>query len=346
MPLQRLFALLVICLSLLAPRSASAVTIDTVPVGNVGNANDPSDGDAGTPGVQNFGGVSYAYRIGMTEVTNSQYAVFLNEKARTDPHALFSASMGDNIRGGIARSGASGSYTYATRLDMGGKPVNFVNWYSAIRFVNWLNNGQGNGDTETGSYALGALGAAGIPVNGPSITRNPGAIWFLPNENEWYKAAYHHPAAQGGDADDYWDFPTTSNSVPALAAADALGGISNPGMNVANYDRGADWNGQDGNVTSVGSAGPLSASFYNTFDQGGNLSEWNETLIRDSARGLRGGSWRSLANGLMSLDRNDNNPANDGNGMGFRVATVPEPSTLALAALGAIGLLFAARRKR
>ena len=217
---------------------------------------------------------------------------------------------------------------------MGGKPVNFVNWYSAIRFVNWLNNGQGNGDTETGSYALGALDAGGIPVNAGSITRNPGAIWFLPNENEWYKAAYHHPAAQGGDADDYWDFPTTSNSVPALAAADVLGGVSNPGDNVANYDRGADWNGQDGNVTSVGSAGPLSASFYNTFDQGGNLSEWNETLIRDSARGLRGGSWRSLANGLMSLDRNDNNPANDGNGMGFRVATVPEPSTLALAALG------------
>ena len=81
----------------------------------MGNANDPSDGDAGTPGVQNFGGVSYAYRIGMTEVTNSQYAVFLNEKARSDPYALFSANMGDNIRGGIARSGVNGNYTYTTR---------------------------------------------------------------------------------------------------------------------------------------------------------------------------------------------------------------------------------------
>ena len=63
-----------------------------------------------------------------------------------------------------------------------------------------------------------------------------------------------------------------------------MGNISNPGANVANYFNGADWNALDGNVTTVGSAGPLSYSFYGTADQGGNVSEWNEALITGSSR--------------------------------------------------------------
>lgn len=52
-----------------------------------------------------------------------------------------------------------------------------------------------------------------------------------------------------------------------------MGDISNPGANVANYGNGADWNGLVGNVTTVGSAGPLSYSFYGTADQAGNVFE-------------------------------------------------------------------------
>ena len=33
-------------------------------------------------------------------------------------------------------------------------PVNYVDFYDALRFANWMNNGQGNGDTETGAYTL------------------------------------------------------------------------------------------------------------------------------------------------------------------------------------------------
>ena len=325
---------------LLAPRPASAVPI-TVSVGDLGNAPDqlwPSN----NPTNLLFGAVAYSYNIGTTEVTNAQYAAFLNAKASSDPLALYNTSMGSNARGGITRSGSDGSYTYAPRTNMADKPVNFVSWYDSIRFANWLNNGQGAGDTETGAYTLD--GGTPTPTNGLSITRNTGATWFLTSEDEWYKAAYYQPSAQGGDTDGYWLYPTASNSAPTQATASSVGDISNPGTNVANYSLGADWNGQHGNVTTVGSAGPLSDSFYGTADQGGNLSEWNEALISGSSRGLRGSAWNLNSDDMRSSARNIANPTFERDFIGFRVATVPEPSTAALGIVGC-ALMWVLRRR-
>jgi len=331
-------ALIVCALAGLSPLAASAapIAISTVRVGNGGNASD-SNG---------FGAVAYEYNIGTTEVTNAQYAAFLNAKAKSDPLGLYNDGMGSNARGGIARSGASGSFSYATRANMGDKPVNFVSWYDAIRFANWLNNGQGAGDTETGAYTL--LGGTSTPSSASSITRNPGATWFLTSENEWYKAAYYQPAAQGGDTDNYWLYPTHSNSAPTIATADSVGAISNPGANVANYAEGADWNSLDGNLTSVGSAGALSASFYGTSDQAGNVFEWNESLLT-SNRGIRGGMFANTANNLRALVQSASNPTNEAMGIGFRVATVaavPEPSAGVLAILGGALMLWWAKRRK
>ena len=173
-----------------------------------------------------------------------------------------------------------------------------------------------------------------------------GATWSLTSEDEWYKAAYYQPSAQGGDSDDYWLYPTASNSAPTIATADSMGNISSPGANVANYFSGADWNSQNGNVTTVGSAGPLSDSFYGTADQGGNVYEWNETLISGSFRGLRGGTFANNANNLQSSNGNDYNPTLEISTVGFRVASVPEPSTWMLGLCGATALAAFARRKR
>jgi len=196
--------LLLVCASFfLAPLAASAITIPTVLVGNPGNGNDPLTGSL-------YGGVADAYRIGTTEVTNAQYVEFLNAKAASDPLALYNTSMGSDARGGITRSGVRGSLTYAAKTNMGNKPVNYVSWYDSIRFANWMHNGQGTGDTETGAYTL--LGGTPTPSNGLSIARNTGATWFLASENEWYKAAYHQPAAQGGAGANFWLYPTATNS--------------------------------------------------------------------------------------------------------------------------------------
>jgi formylglycine-generating enzyme required for sulfatase activity len=341
-------SLLLFCaISFFAPRPASAVTIPTVPVGNAGNANDPSDGASTAPGVQNFGAVAYEYRIGVFEVTNAEYVEFLNAKAASDPLALYNANMGSEARGGITRTGSGtipDPYAYTTKTNMGNKPVNWVSWYDSIRFANWLNNGQGTGDTETGAYTI--LGNTPTPSNGLSIIRNPGSTWFLTSEDEWYKGAYHQPSAQGGDTDDYWLYPTASNSAPTIATANAVGDISNPGANVANY-LSADWNSQNGNVTTVGTAGPLSQGFYGTSDQCGNVWEWNELSI-GSSRGIRGGSFLSgiEPDVLRSSSRYSANPTDENVIFGFRVATVPEPSTLLLAAVGLIGLAAWGWRRR
>jgi hypothetical protein len=202
---------------------------------------------------------------------------------------------------------------------------------------NWMTNGQGAGGTESGVYTFDGINSIS------AITRdlsNPNQV-FIPNEDEWYKAAYHQPFAQGGDTDDYWLYATQSNSVPTVASATSIGDVANPGQDVVNYFNGADWNGRNGNLTTVGSAG--STSFYGAFDMNGNVWEWTETLI-GSSRGLRGGSYGSVEGFLRSSFRNFDTPTDEKVNFGFRLASpVPGPGSVALLAVGAPLL---ARRRR
>jgi sulfatase modifying factor 1 len=331
--------------------ATQAVTIDTVPVGNADNAADTEVMDDGTTG---YGSVSYEYRIGKTEVTNAQYVEFLNAVAASDPYGLYHVVMSNDTRGGITRDGLSGSYTYEVKGDSigngpggadgdnytyGDKPVVWVSWYDSIRFANWLHNGQGRGDTETGAYTLGPLDSSGIPIDSDSITRNPGAIWFLPSEDQWYKAAYHQ---NDGVTGNYWDYPTATDTVPDnnLPSADT--------GNSANFWDPSLTTGDPSYPMTDAGAYTLSDSPYGTFDQGGNAIEWNETLISPFTRDIRGGAWTplSLSDSLSSSSRRNFFPTSASSVIGFRVASIPEPSTLLLAALSALGLLMRRRSLR
>ena len=142
---QRIIASLglavLVSVSLVTPAMA-VVNIAWVPVGNAGNAADPSTG---------YGSVGYAYNIGKYEVTNSQYAEFLNAKGGSNSNGIYNVGMTGY---GIAQTGSSGSYTYSVTSGFENKPVVYVSWYDAARFTNWLGNGQAGGDMETGAYSL------------------------------------------------------------------------------------------------------------------------------------------------------------------------------------------------
>jgi len=296
--------------------AARAVTIDWVTVGDPGNACDPQ-------GPRCFGAVAYTYQISKYETSNAQYAEFLNAVAATDTYELYSLSMG-SVYGGIRRDGDPGSYIYTAVPGREDVPVNYVSFYEALRFANWLHNGQGGGDTETGAYTL--LGGNPTPSNGGTVTRNAGATIFLTSENEWYKAAYYDALSTS-----YFDYPTGSDVQPTCAFPGAT-------ANTANCE------GVAGGLTNVGDY-TGSASPNGTFDQGGNVWEWNETRISGLSRGLRGGDYHLDPYGLAASDRNSTFRAAQGMDIGFRVAMIPEPSTGLLVMTGMVGLAAWRRRR-
>lgn len=296
--------------------------IEMVWVGYPGNANDPEDADPSAAGIQNLGAEARDFKIGKYEVTNAQYAGFLNAVARTDPNGLYATEMGTDPRGGIVRTNAPGNYTYTAGFPMADKPVNFVSVWNAFRFCNWLHNGRPDGDQGPMTTEEGAYDLSGDAISNNTVTRNAGARYFLPSYNEWYKAAYHDPrteAQSGPPGDDrYWQYPTSSDDFPTRATADSVGNIDNDTANIANFERFADWAAQDGNVTTVGSGGPGSACFYGAFDMAGNVFEWTETPS-GGGRVFRGGSWRFNVTYLRA-----NSPPTPSSGAsehyGFRVA--------------------------
>lgn len=300
--------------------------LETVTVGDPGNA---ADTRYSTPG---YGSVNYTYNIGKYEVTAAQYCDFLNHKAKTDPKYLYHADMWDDPYGcKIQRSGSEGSYTYSVASDWANRPVNFVTFMDACRFVNWLHNGQGNGDTETGAYTL-----SGEQAN---VHRSANAKWYLLSEDEWYKAAYYKG---GGINAGYWDYPMQSD-VSTTPSNDLMN--PDPGNNANFYQNGYTI-GSPYYRTNVGEF-EESKSAYSTFDQGGNVWEWNEATYEEgSDRGLRGGAFYYDDYYLQASIFHHHYASYASYGVGFRVASsiVPEPSSIVVLVAG-MGSLLAARRR-
>lgn len=270
----------------------SAPDVVMVTVGNPGNSDDVPQGDF------QFGSVANVYRIGKFEVTVAQYAAFLNAKAATDPYGLFDENME------IIRDGDDGRYTYTVEAGKANRPIRFIEPLNGIRFCNWLHNGGQNGDTESGAYNFTAP-----IIPGP---RTAGARFFLPSENEWYKAAYYDPAKGGSGG--YWMFATRSDEV--------VSALPPGGQNSANFDS---LNAGDGGTTEVG-AYVNSKSYYGTYDQTGNTWEWLEPgLATPEASRRRSGSWAN-AIGRLSNTQTGNGPLNEGatEHQGFRIAASVE----------------------
>ena len=285
----------------------AAVTIETVAIGNAGNAPDPATGSL-------YGKVDYSYNIGKYEVTNAQYVAFLNDIAgTTDTYGLYNAG------GGITNTG-TGTSKYAVADGIKNCPVTYVSWYDAIRFANWMTSGT----TESGSYTITNGGFNSGTITIPAHSGGSATQWFLTSEDEWYKAAYY-----------------TGSGYSLYANGTSIAPV--PGTD-ANYFNaiGSTWNGiVNGAVEQNG-----------TKDMMGNVWEWNEALISDSYRGLRGGSFYDFDPTGYYLRADYRNiassgyPTNENSHFGFRVSQVPVPLPSAVWA-GVVGLaLVAARRLR
>jgi formylglycine-generating enzyme required for sulfatase activity len=318
------------------PAHAAPVTIDWVAVGDSGNSNSQLG----------YGAVSYEFKIGKYEVTIGQYAAFLNAVAKADDYGLYDTSMASDLNSaGISRTGSAGSYSYSVMNNGGNsvnRPITYVSWWDAARFANWMHNGQpsgpqGDGTTETGAYTLNGA------ISGIAPSKNVVAQFYIPTENEWFKAAYYNPTKYGapGGWYSYYYFATQSDSNPGNAigtGTNQANGYVGQWENGSFATGGATLSPSQNYLTDVG-AYSNNSSYFGTFDQTGNVDEWNDLAGTSStSRGLRGGSWSNVNNGNNSWTaRNALTTTYSSDHLGFRLAApvpVPEPSTSAMVAGG------------
>lgn len=302
--------------------SGSLVNYQVVPVGDPGN---PAD-------ITSFGSVAYRFSIGKYNVTIGQYAAFLNAVAKTDTYGLYHPSMGTDLNiAGITRTGVSGNYLY-TVMNNGGdssnRPIAYVTWFHAARFANWMANGQpegaqATGTTENGAYALNGR-VTGFAVAKNTCNPNTGqtCTFWLPTENEWYKAAYFSANVNNSGQPGYYLFATQSSATPG----NAVGAAPNQMNVIINLNFSLTQNpnlfpGQN-YLTDVG-AFSGSVSYYGTFDQNGPLYQWNDL---DGSpypyRGIRGSFWFAGSQAAEAINFAAVTPEHAGNDVGFRLASI------------------------
>ena len=197
-----------------------------------------------------------------------------------------------------------------------------MTWVTAIRFANWLTNGQGNGDTETGSYTIlnggNNSGTVILPTAAQraSWAASNSAHWLLPTENEWYKAAYYNPAAGS-----YYAYPFQSNSPPAALAPPGNANSGNFSESAFNFD------GTGSYITEVG-AYRNSFSPFGAYDMGGDLAQWTEAQRGQSYIARGGGAFDPPRDSAaVWRDEGDNSSS------AIRVVEiggVPEPASIVL----------------
>ena len=228
----------------------------------------------------------------------------------------------------VVRLGVAPNHDYEVVAGAEDEPVNYVSVFDAMRFVNWLENGQPVGaqdasTTEDGSYTITPSG-----VSANDITRNSGANFRLPNVDEWYKAAYYDVSTAS-----FFDSPAGSLSPIGCAPVGASPNTANCGDVV----------GEPATVGGyVGSPGPSGQ-----FDLGGNVAEWTEAIgtLPATERLVAGGGYLDPAAHLEApLAVGDVDALSELSDVGIRVA--PEPGFGLLIGTGLLCVAASTRRSR
>jgi formylglycine-generating enzyme required for sulfatase activity len=247
-----------------------------VTIGNAGNAADTANGGI-------YGDVAYTYQISATEVTIAEFQL-----------ATGAGDGDENYWSGVGPNA----------------PASYVSLYEARKYCNWLTTR----DVNSGYY-----GASGQNMSGLShdayATAN-GLTYFLPTEDEWYKAAYYT-----GNSGDLWSlYANGTDTVPTWGTTDGW-----------NYYNGGYVNGSPNYTWTTGFGGEEQNG---TYDMMGNVWEWMEA----SSGVIRGGSFiDNEVNGLRSSNRYISyDPSLENHSIGFRVVAIPEPATALSLVLGGL----------
>lgn len=311
--MRRLFAVVIFaCLSAHSQvltqnfgSGANSFSIDFVTIGSPNNTADSNSW------ASSIGSVSYVYNIGKYEI---------NQDAINKANALggLGITLFDLGQFNMGGNGAS-------------RPATGLSFHEGARFVNFLNSSTLNQVAykfdASGNFQAWSSSDAGFDPLNP--TRNKLAKYFIPTKDEWYKSAFGSPEGT------WYDYATGSDTAPTPVSSGTL-------LNTAVYS------GQTA-PADVDRAGGLSR--WQTMGQSGNVWEWTESAIDglnntpNEAVYVMGGMWQNDALQISSVYRSEPRASAEGDYYGFRVAMVPEPSSLSLLALGGVVVAFG-RRKR
>jgi len=219
-----------------------------------------------------YGDVSYTYQIGKYEISEGDIATY-NADSANSTRLIVTSSRGTN------------------------KPATNISRNEMARYVNWLNTREG----EQAAYKFTTNGvndnialwssAEAWQTDGENLFRHKDAKYFLPSEDEWYKAAYYK---SGGTNAGYWSYPTGSDTAPAIIPFSSGGTVG------AVYG----FKSSPADVDNCGSLSP-----YGTMGQGGNVYELLESAFDgindfddpDDVRVARGGGYTSSTNATTLL---------------------------------------------
>lgn len=254
-----------------SPDPATYLGLEFVPIGYPSN----------NPDSTGFGSVPYEYEIAKYEVTEIQWNMFVEVASRptglpTDAHSPQNYWGYDNL------------------------PITLVSWYEIAQFCNWLTSG----DKFSGAYQFDASGAF-LGIDRDAALDLYDAVYAIPSEDEWYKAAYFKPDASG------YSLYAHGLDTDPVAGVDAVFDDTFP----------PDFDG----------VGSCNVEQNGTYDMMGLVFEWTESawdgVLDDLSenRVVRGGILDEAVIYLRSTFRFYTAPEYEFDGIGFRVVRLTDP---------------------
>ncbi len=310
------------------------------------------------PVTERVGRVNYRYRIGQTETTSTQWLNFVRAFGE-HWEDLGGQRLDSEFNGGTISPATLNPNVVTDWFIHGGAEQRAVkmSWRVAAYYCNYLHNGApvitdpASQSVPWEVFAGGAYDASTFSQNpdasfNDQVRRSEGARFWIPDLNEWTKAAYYdpqryadgNPGPYNGAIPDqegtggYWLYPHGSQTEPI----------------VGNPEDGGETNGvgPDGQPLDVGSY-PTVQTPWGALDMTGGVSEWTESipgmyetpygLVHSGTRYVLGSTW-PFVNDQFSTGFSISSAR------GLRIAAaIPAPGTALVVLAAGLGLI---RRRR